>query len=216
MACDLFCWQCACFCFVWALLSYCHVLSCLLSWPRPSCYLIIGSVAPPVVPHYPPHLLPIYSSCVLCQFVVICSLVVFWSCPALPCPALPCPALPCLPSLSNYQLSFFPHGAVFLIFLLLLQYHLLHYWVLASSRTSDSYENVRLRCSCNFHITDKKNSANIKKPGRFESLHNIKNNIVIRSIQYQRECLSYVCIISKKKYHNIKYGCFKHRGNIYI
>ncbi len=29
----------------------------------PSCYLIIGSVAPLVVPRYPPHLLPIYSPC---------------------------------------------------------------------------------------------------------------------------------------------------------
>ncbi len=42
-------------------------------------------------------------------------------------------------------------------------------------------------------------SANIKKPEHFESLHNIKNNVVIRSMQYKRECLSYVCIISKKK-----------------
>ncbi len=169
-----------------------------------------------------PHLLSLITLLICSLFILLVSCAsslsyLPWLCsdPALPCPALPCPFLP---SLSNCQLSFFPPQGSFFFggggLFLLLKYHLLHYWVLASSRTPDSYENVRLRCSCNFHITDKKNSANIKKPGRFESLHNIKNNIVIRSIQYQRECLSYVCIISKKKYHNIKYGCFKHRGNI--
>ncbi len=47
MAGDLFCWPCACVLFcvsTWllSLFSVCHVLSCELSWPHPSCYLIIG------------------------------------------------------------------------------------------------------------------------------------------------------------------------------
>ncbi len=103
MARDLFCWPCAGFCFVWALLSCFHVLSGLLSWPRPSCYLIIGPDAPPVVPHYPPHLLPIYFPCV-------CSPVPVRHHMLSGCPALPFPAQPVkLPA------EFFPYRVVFVV-----------------------------------------------------------------------------------------------------
>ncbi len=76
----------------------CHVLSCLLSWPHPPCYLIIGSCPKQCVPCYPPHLLPIYSPCV-CSPVpdrrrMLCVLCV-----------LPCLVQPCQ--------SVFPYGVVF-------------------------------------------------------------------------------------------------------
>ncbi len=64
MARDLFCWPCACFCFVWALLSCFHVLSYLLSWPPPILLPHYWFSWPFVVPHYSPHLIPIYSPCV--------------------------------------------------------------------------------------------------------------------------------------------------------
>ncbi len=50
----------------WLCLSFlCAMCSPVnLSWPHPSCFLIIGSFAPPVFPRYPSHLLPLYSPCV--------------------------------------------------------------------------------------------------------------------------------------------------------
>ncbi len=97
-----------------SLFSVCHVLSCQLSWHRPSCYLIIGSFAPPVFPPYPPCLVPIYSPCV-CSPVPVCLSYQPWLCSALPCPVQPC----CL-------LVFHPQGSFYFCFILLINVHLLH------------------------------------------------------------------------------------------
>ncbi len=148
MAGDLFCWPCACvFCFVWAhgfclSFSVCHVLSCQLSWPTQSGYLIIGYICSHLLlSRYPPHLLlynlpcvcspvPGASSIVSCRVlscrvrVVSCPCRVLpLPCPALPCPALPCPALPCpaLPSLAKpSSCPCFPYRGRFGLFCLFL------------------------------------------------------------------------------------------------
>jgi len=59
--------------FYWPGVSLCHVLSCQFVLPRPSCYLIIGSFAPPVLPHY---LLCLLSLFILPVFAVLCRFVV--------------------------------------------------------------------------------------------------------------------------------------------
>ncbi len=177
MARDLFCWPCACFCFVWALLSCFHVLSCLLSWPRPSCYLIISSVAPPVVPHYPPHLLPIYSPCVCSPMPVRCHM--FSGCVLiLPCPAFSCPAC-------QIASCVFPHRVVFVVcFVFVFNFiNKIPSSALLSpcliSLTPDSYENVRLGYSCNIHITEEKCSSNIKKLDRLNVYKTFRSNVFI-------------------------------------
>ncbi len=75
----------------------CHVFSCQLSWPHPSCYLIIGSFALPVFPSLSSFAPYLFSLCLKsCDSSLS---ILTWLCPALPCPALPalpCLALPCL------------------------------------------------------------------------------------------------------------------------
>ncbi len=73
-----------------------HGQHCQLSWPHPSCYLIIDLFAPPV-PRYPPQLLPLKSPCVCSPGVRCCML------------CMPC-VLSCLASL------FFPYWVVFVCF----------------------------------------------------------------------------------------------------
>jgi len=117
MACDLSSLaMCLCFlfCLVWAhglsCVSLCHVLSCLLSWPRPPCYLIIGWFAPPVLPHYLPCLLSYLFS--LCLQSCAGSLSYFpWcfqSSQVKSSQVKSCPV---------FVKSVFPHGVVFVVFL---------------------------------------------------------------------------------------------------
>ncbi len=87
------CWPCVCVIVLWVH-GFCLSFLCAmcshvnLSWPHPSCYLIIDLCALSV-PRYPPQLLPLISPC-FCNpgwfVVVFCVCLV--SCPALPCLAL--------------------------------------------------------------------------------------------------------------------------------
>ncbi len=123
------CWPCAwvfvskhgfCLSFLCAMCSHVN-----LSWPHSSCFLIIGSFAPPVFPCYPPHLLVLYSPCV---------------CSPMPVNHQCYPGCipPCLVLASQAfaLFLFFPLRSIFwcwFSFILLIKAHLLHPWVLASS-----------------------------------------------------------------------------------
>ncbi len=149
MACDLFAGFClSCLC---AMCSHAN-----LSWPHPSCYLIIDLFVPPV-PRYPPQLLPLKSPCVCSPMLVHCCMPCVLSCPVLSCPVLSCPVLSCpvlscpvlscpvlsCPVLSCPVLScpvlpcpvlscpaslFFPYGVVFVCFFYIIKnpFSLLH------------------------------------------------------------------------------------------
>ncbi len=113
------CWPCVCVIVLWVH-GFCLSFLCAmcshvnLSWPHPSCYLIIDLCALSV-PRYPPQLLPLISPCFCNPGLVRCCIL------CMPC-VLSCPALPCPARL------FFPYGVVFfvLFILLLIKKCLLH------------------------------------------------------------------------------------------
>ncbi len=106
-------------------------------------------LTPPILlPHYwfscptcclslPPHLLRIYSPCVCSPVPVRCHMSS--GCVLI----LPFPA-----QAVKLPVEFFPQGVVFavcFVFVFITKYNLLLYWVLASSRTPDCCEHVRLK-----------------------------------------------------------------------
>ncbi len=123
------------------LCGFCLVLPCaLMSWPRPSCYLIIGSFAPPVFPSLPSSFAPyLFSLCL--QFCASSLLnippVVSWACLALPC-----------------QLVFPPRGSFccFCFILLLKSPSLLQNWVFASS-LYHTLTNTFVTVFINLHVS---------------------------------------------------------------
>ncbi len=131
------------------MLAMCLFLFCVSTSVLFPCTPMSIVLTPPILlPHYwfscptcclslPPHLLPIYSPCVCSPVAVRCHMSS--GCVLI----LPFPA-----QAVKLPVEFFPQGVVFavcFVFVFITKYNLLLYWVLASSRTPDCCEHVRLK-----------------------------------------------------------------------